>query len=177
MKASDFCFELIKFFEDFRIRPYDCPGGVRTIGYGHAIVVGDRFSVPIREFEAESLLFDDVSKKQKLLTSILDQSIVKAMRQYQWDALVSFTYNVKESLVRRSTLIRLVNENQQIAATQEFHKWIFAGTPKTVLPGLVLRREIESRLYAGMMRDIGINELRDYIEGTREELKREGRLA
>lgn len=177
MKASDFCFELIKFFEDFRIRPYDCPGGVRTIGYGHAIVVGDRFSVPIREFEAESLLFDDVSKKQKLLTSILDQSIVKAMRQYQWDALVSFAYNVKESLVRKSTLIRMVNENKWKDATREFHKWIYAGMPKTVLPGLVLRREIESRLYAGMMRDIGINELRDYIEGTREELKQAGRLA
>lgn len=176
MNASDFCFEMLKIFEGIQTWPYVCSGGVRTIGYGHAITPGDRYSVPIREFEAESLLFDDVSKKQKLLTSILDQSIVKAMHQYQWDALISFTYNVKESLVRRSTLIRLVNENQQIAATQEFHKWIYAGIPKTVMPGLVLRREIESRLYAGMMRDIGINELRDYIEGTREELKQVGRL-
>ena len=176
MKASDFCFEMIKIFEGIQTWPYVCSGGVRTIGYGHAITPGDRYSVPIREFEAESLLFDDVSKKQKLLTSILDQSIVKAMHQYQWDALISFTYNVKESLVRKSTLIRLVNENKQIDATQEFHKWIFAGMPKTVLPGLVLRREIESRLYAGMMQDISLDLLPKYIEWVRKELKQAGRL-
>jgi lysozyme len=114
MRASDLCFEIIKYFEDFRKHPYVCSGGMRTIGYGHAIVPGDKYSVPIRTLEAKSLLFDDVVNKEKVINSLLVSTVV--LRQYQWDALVSFAYNVKETLFRRSTLMRLINEGKTLLA-------------------------------------------------------------
>jgi lysozyme len=132
---------LIKEFEGLRLVAYKCPAGVWTIGYGHTYNVkeGD----VITEAKATEFLLDDISNAVDIVSgSTMDVELT----QNQFDALVSFTYNVGVKNFSDSTLLRKVklNPNDPTIAN-EFKKWIYAG--KEVLSGLVKRRKAESELY------------------------------
>ena len=66
--------------------------------------------------------------------------------QNQFDALASFTYNLGAKSLEKSTLLRLINENNMQAAANEFPKWVFAGDKK--LAGLERRRAAEMELFS-----------------------------
>lgn len=132
---------LIKEFEGLRLVAYKCPAGVWTIGYGHTYNVkeGD----VITEAKATKFLLDDISNAVDIVSgSTMDVELT----QNQFDALVSFTYNVGVKNFSDSTLLRKVklNPNDPTIAN-EFKKWIYTG--KEVLSGLVRRRKAESELY------------------------------
>ena len=76
----------------------------------------------------------------------IEKSVTREIRQNEYDAIVSFIFNLGTGNFTRSTLLKLINENAPIPAIQrEFKKWVHAGG--RVLPGLVRRRNAEAELY------------------------------
>lgn len=132
---------LIKRFEGLRLTSYvDCVG-VLTIGYGHT--GPDVFSNQrISEDEAEDLLLKDLERFE----SCIKERTRVSLNQCEYDALVSFTYNVGCGAFEGSTLLRLLNEGQdKEKVANEFLRWVKGGG-KTI-PGLVRRREEERKLF------------------------------
>jgi len=70
-----------------------------------------------------------------------------ALDDGQFDALVSFTFNLGSGALQRSTLRRRVNREEHEAAPAEFRRWVWAGGRR--LKGLMRRREAEAQLYVG----------------------------
>ena len=138
--------ELIKKFEDLRDKPYICPAGVPTIGYGSTLYEdGTRVRLtdsPITQVRAEMLLANTIKSYERDVDSFTRDDI----NQNQFDALVSFAYNVGTRALKDSTLLRKVNNdpNDKMIAN-EFMKWVNGGGKK--LPGLVKRRQAEAQLY------------------------------
>lgn len=146
MKSSHNAIELIKMAEGFKSQPYLCPAKVPTIGYGSTryadntpVQMSDK---PITVAQAEALLLATLAKEYE---PAVNRYVRVVINQNQFDALVSFVYNLGIQALRTSTLLRLVNENKFIAASSEFKKWIWANGKK--LPGLIIRRERERLLF------------------------------
>lgn len=144
MKISTRGVSLIKRFEGLAQKAYYCPAGKLTIGYGHVILPEDRMGKDsvITEQQAEVLLSKDLTLFEKGVTSLVKVPLT----QGQFDALVSFAFNLGLGRLAKSTLLRKVNAGDHAGAAQEFGKWVFAAGNR--LRGLVLRREAEALLYA-----------------------------
>lgn len=143
MKTSIAGVELIKQFEGLELKAYPDPGtggDPWTIGYGTTKNVFE--GQTITKLEAEALLRKDLEFFEKVVT----EALTVPVNQNQFDALVSFTYNVGPSAFKTSTLLRLLNEktDKKIVAS-EFLKWVKSGDQ--TLPGLVTRRKAESDLF------------------------------
>ncbi len=145
MQISEKGLELIKLYEGFCPTPYLCPAGKLTIGYGHVIVSGEKFldGIIARE-KAEILLKQDVSMAEDVVTDL----VIIGLLQNQFDALVSFVYNVGSKAFEKSTLLRLLNKNKLELATGQFSKWIFAGG--VAQKGLIRRRDAEKLMFLGL---------------------------
>lgn len=139
MKTSNKGIELIKRHEGFRARAYRCPAGILTIGYGHT--GGVKSGDVITEAQGEAYLRADLATAERAVNAAK-----VPLSQNQFDALISFTFNVGVGNFNRSTLLRKirVNANDPTIAN-EFRKWRNGGGK--VLPGLVKRREDELKLY------------------------------
>jgi lysozyme len=138
--------EVIKSFEGFRSAPYKCPAGIPTIGYGATFYPnGKKVTMTdkaITEEEAVDLLKHMLVSFEKYVDSYCRDDI----NQNQFDALVSFAYNLGPANLKSSTLLKKVNANPEDESIRlEFLKWVKAGG-KT-LKGLVRRREAEADLY------------------------------
>jgi lysozyme len=140
MKTSQRGIDLLKLHEGLRLAAYKCPAGVLTIGYGHTgadVTPGKT----ITQAEAEQLLRADVAWAEAAVGAELP-----SINQNQFDALVSFTYNVGAGAFKGSTLLRKAKINASDPAIRaEFAKWQKGGGQ--VLPGLVKRRAAEADLY------------------------------
>lgn len=147
MTPSKKVFTLIKKHEGLRLEPYLCPAGVPTIGFG-TTYYSDGISVSmeddkITELQAEDLLFDYL--EYRLLDRLIEMIRVE-LNQNQFDALLSFTYNVGIGAFKASTLRKRINNHaspEKIA--YEFMRWHKGGGK--VLPGLIKRRADEIQLY------------------------------
>ena len=145
-KSGNAGIDLIKRFEGFRSAPYKCPAGVPTIGYGATfypngkkVTMADK---AITEAEATELLKSMLVKFEQYVDSYCIDSIT----QNQFDALVSFCYNLGPANLKASTLLKKVNANPNDETIRaEFMKWIKAGG--RTLKGLVTRRTAEADLY------------------------------
>lgn len=145
-KISNKGIDLIKSFEGFSSKPYKCPAGIPTIGYGATFYTDGKkvtmSDTPITEEKAVELLKDMLVKFEQYV----DSYCVDTVSQNQFDALVSFCYNVGPANLKSSTLLKKVNINpNDVTIEDEFMKWTKGGG-KT-LPGLVRRREAEAKLY------------------------------
>lgn len=139
MKTSHKGIALIKEFEGLSLKAYKCPGGVRTIGYGHT--AGVKPGMVISEAQAEEYLMADLIASEKYLNDLR-----LAINQNQFDALISFIYNVGTGNFSRSTLLRKVRANpQDNSIMDEFLRWVYSKG--RVLPGLQRRRLAEMKLY------------------------------
>ena len=143
MKTSDIGVSLIKHFEGFISKPYLCPAGIATIGYGSTKYVdGKKVKLndkAINENEATLLL------KNTLIVyeNIVNKKVKVQLKQSQFDALVSHTYNTGGS----NTLFNLINNE---ANDESIKKWLetkYISANGKVLKGLVERRKAESKLY------------------------------
>jgi lysozyme len=146
MRLSQNGLTLIKKFEGFRSHPYLCSAGIPTIGYGSTYYEnGVRVKLsdsPISEEWAEELLKKNVVHYDVAVNSLTRDDIT----QNQYDALVSFAYNVGVTNFKNSTLLKRVNANPKDPnITNQFMKWIRAGG--RVIKGLILRRREEAQLY------------------------------
>ena len=140
MRASEVLIEKIKEFEGLRLEAYLDEGGVPTIGYGHTgadVIMGDRISA----YWANHLLKADLYDVE-LAVDLLGV----ARTQGQFDALVSFAYNLGIGRLKRSTLLKVIREGgSKRAITKEFKRWVYADGK--CLPGLVKRREWEAKRF------------------------------
>ena len=132
---------LIKQFEGFSDTVYTCPAGFNTIGYGHVVQTNEDFSDGVTTATAEILLQQDVTRTEQAVLRLIHIPLTDG----QFDALVSFTYNLGQGALQRSTLRRKVNRNEHQAAPAEFMRWVWAGGRQ--LPGLIKRRYAEAKLY------------------------------
>ena len=139
MKTSPKGIALLKEFEGLRLKAYQCPGGVWTIGYGHT--AGVKHGMVISERQAEEYLKADLIAFERYLNGL-----GLALNQNQFDALVSFIYNVGTGNFSSSTLLRKVRANpQDNSIMDEFLRWVYSKG--RVLPGLQHRRLAEMKLY------------------------------
>jgi len=143
MRASKNIIELIKKFEGFRARAYQCPAGYKTIGYGH-LIANDTNLEQIDDSKAEELLYQDIDKAEK---SVL-RNIIVELTQGQFDALISFTFNLGGGALQRSSLRQKINRREYEAAPKELMRWVYTNGIK--LPGLVKRRQAEVAIYLGL---------------------------
>ena len=140
MEASEILIEKLKVFEGFCQKAYRDVGGVLTIGYGHTgvdVKPGDCIS----KYGAEQLLKNDVSECEAAV-----RQLHVARTQGQFDALVSFAFNVGIGRLSGSTLLKVIREGgSKSAITREFKRWVYAGGKR--LRGLEKRREWEARRF------------------------------
>lgn len=146
MQTSEKGIALIKQFEGCKLTAYQDSVGVWTIGYGWTQPVDGkpiRAGMTIKQETAERLL------KTGLVSYESDVSrLVKVgLNQGQFDALVSFTYNLGARSLSTSTLLRKLNAGDYAGAADEFLRWNKAGGK--VLNGLTRRREAERALFLG----------------------------
>ena len=146
MKPSQKAVDLIKHFEGFRANAYLCPANIPTIGYGSTswgngqkVKMGEVVSMTT----AEKLLLVDLEKRSKFLQDL-------KVNQNQFDALISFVYNLGVGALKGSTLFRKVQENpEDVSIRHEFMKWNKARVDGKLieLKGLTRRRDAEANLY------------------------------
>ena len=137
---------LIKSFEGFVGTPYKDSVGIPTIGYGATFYPGGKKVTmqdqAINESQATQLLESMLGQFEQYVDSFCIDSI----NQNQFDALVSFCYNLGPASLKSSTLLKKVNINPNDPTIKdEFGKWVMAGGHP--LPGLVRRRAAEAELY------------------------------
>lgn len=142
MRLSPIGLALIERFEGFSAAPYLCPAGWWTIGYGHVIGEHEREALQqVDEAIARALLVADVVVAERAVARL----IRVALTQHQFDALVSFTFNLGSAALERSTLRRMVNREEHEAVPGQLMRWVWAGGRK--LSGLRRRRAAEAVLY------------------------------
>ncbi len=159
MKTSQAGIELIKQFEGVRLESYVCPAGILTIGVGHTSAAGPPKVVPkmkITYQEANEILARDLVKYE----SAVDRLVTVPLSQNQFDALVSFTFNVGEGALAKSTLLKKLNAGKYSEVPAELMKWTKGGGRE--LPGLVRRRRAECALWRSVndRSDIDVDEAR-----------------
>jgi len=139
MKISKTGVALIQEFEGLELESYQDSVGIWTIGYGTTRNIHE--GMVITEGQATQFLEKDVSETEQAVNNMTSYPI----NQNQFDALVSFAYNVGITALRSSTLMRKLNAGDVDGAANEFQRWVRAGGK--VLPGLVRRREAERALF------------------------------
>lgn len=130
---------LIRAHEGFSPAAYRCPAGKRTIGYGHVLRPGETLS-QITSEQGEALLRADVAPIEIYLNGVFP-----GLTQNQFDALVSFCFNVGLGAFERSTLFSLLKDGDLSGAARQFGRWTHANGK--ALPGLVKRRAAERQLF------------------------------
>ena len=147
MKISQTGIDLIKSFEGLKLSAYKCSAGVATIGFGSTFYP-DKSPVKMGD------KLKDIKQAEELLKATLIQfeNNVSALffnvelKQNQFDALVSFAFNLGTGALAKSTLFKKVKLNPNDPTIEiEFNKWVNAGGKK--LPGLIRRRKAEAKLY------------------------------
>ena len=134
--------DLVKEREGFYATSYVCPGGELSIGFGHVVLAGEHFDEPISREAAEELLRQDLAIAGTAVSGL----VTAPLNQNQFSALVSFTFNVGQGNLGRSTLLGRLNAGDYAGAAAEFGRWVKAGGQ--TLPGLVERRRLEAELFA-----------------------------
>ena len=146
---SDAGITLIKKFEGFRARPYACPAGVATCGYGSTFYADGapvKLTDPmVSQADAELLLQNTLGQYEKAV----NESVTQPLTQGQFDALVDFSYNCGSMAFKSSTLLKKINAGDMAGASIEFLRWTKANG--VTLPGLVRRREAERLLFVGAL--------------------------
>jgi len=165
-KTSSNGLEIIKHYEglhdgdliEIGLQPKLCPAGIWTIGWGHALkdidgswlrgIEGFKrlqeiypYYITITQEEADALLEEDLERFEKYVNTI-----EAVATQNEFDALVSFAYNLGTNALRNSTLLKTIeNDYMCDLIRDEFLKWKYAGFK--VLPGLLARRKSEALLF------------------------------
>lgn len=137
---------IIKQFEGCQLNAYQDAVGVWTIGYGHTknVSEGDIIS----SAQAEALLVKELKEYENYVNDL----VTVPLFDYQFDALVSWTYNLGPTNLKSSTMLKVLNEGKYNEVPDQMRRWNRAGGK--VLEGLVIRRDYEAKLFAGEMNEI-----------------------
>lgn len=145
-KISQKGMQLISNFEGLRLNAYQDSVGVWTIGFGttvfpHGKSVQDGDCCTIQQ--AEAYMLHDLARFENAVSKV----VTVPLQQHQFDALVSLAYNIGIHAFQNSTLVKLLNTGDYLAASHQFDVWIKAGGQ--TVQGLVNRRAIEKRYFWG----------------------------
>lgn len=136
--------DLITHFEGYEAKPYICAGGKLTIGYGHVIRDHERqYLTYVNQNQARQLLHNDLHRFENAVNKL----VRVPLEQHQFDALVSFVYNVGPANLEQSTLLKKLNAGYYSSAAEQFKRWRFAGGK--ILKGLERRRAAEAAMFRG----------------------------
>lgn len=149
MKTGKAGIDLIVKFEGLKLRPYKCPAGLWTVGFG--TLIGDGKSLPPewnRTFSVEEcteLLKKDLIRKEKGVARL----ITCPLTQNEFDALISFVYNLGLGCLQRSTLRQKLNRGDKEGAVRSLLKYNKARVNGVLkeLRGLTRRRQAEAALF------------------------------
>ena len=151
MKISNKGLELIKEFEGCALKAYKCPAGVWTIGYGHTGMVDGKpicAGMTITKAKASELLAQDTGEDNKYVKAV--NNLKAGLNQHQFDALVSFAYNLGPYIFK-GTLLNAIKTKNWASVTSQMLQYNKARDPKTgklvILGGLVRRRKAETTLF------------------------------
>jgi len=141
---------LVEWEGGFQLKPYLDSGGLETIGCGHLLTAdelesgqccGEEYANGLSEDACWKLFAQDVAWAEKAV----DEGVTVVLNQNQFDALVSFVFNVGSGAFKSSTLLRVLNMGQYEQVPSELRRWNkVAGE---VVQGLVNRREKEIGLW------------------------------
>lgn len=143
MNISQKGLDLIKSFEGFSSTPYKDSGGKLSVGYGHLVRPSENFDNGLTEEQAQDLLAKDISYAESAVT----QAVSVDLTQNEFDALISFTYNLGGKTLLNSTLLKKLNNGDFSEAALEFLRWTHVNG--VVIDGLVRRRLAEKELFLG----------------------------
>ena len=132
---------LIKKFEGCELEAYQCSAGVWTIGYGHTkgVQKGDVWS----QNHAEHMLEVELEEFEEYINDYVTVNL----SQNQFDALVSWVYNLGPANLKASTMLKVLNSSDYEGVPAQIKRWNKAGGK--VLQGLIRRREAEALLFIG----------------------------
>ena len=142
-EVTDSGLELIKQFEGFSSVVYLDIAGYPTIGWGHLILKGETFEESITEEEADEIIRKDLNVAKRGVGGLIQVPLSDP----QFDALVSFTFNLGVFALKRSTLRSRLNRGEYFGASEEFLKWVWADGRKS--NGLIRRRAAERGMFLG----------------------------
>ena len=148
MRVNERTLELIKLFEGLRLKAYKDAAGVWTICYGHTSRAGSPRVKPgmkLTKAECDEILRRDVERFADHVAKAIKPEILARLNENQFGALVSFAYNVGIGNLRRSSVLRAVNEGRFNDVPRLLMRWTKAGGKR--LRGLVRRRRAEGRLW------------------------------
>lgn len=162
LRTSTLGLTLIKAFEGCQLKPYKCPAGIWTIGYGHTTAAGgtkcpvvNALTPPLKsQAAALAILMDDVDRFENQIEPwVAGQTLTEE----QFDALVSFAFNAGPSSLKTSTLLKKVQAGEFAAVPAQFMRWNKAKVKgvSTEVPGLTRRRRAEAALWRGDLEDAG----------------------
>ena len=141
MNISQEGLSLIKKFEGCELEAYKCAANVWTIGYGST--KGVKEGMEISQERAEMLLLEDVEVFEESVNKLVEVPL----EQNQFDALVSWTFNLGSTNLKNSTLLKVLNDKDYEGVPAQIKRWNKAGGK--VLQGLIRRREAEALLFEG----------------------------
>ena len=142
METSSEGISLIQKFEGCELEAYQCSAGVWTIGYGHTKDVVE--GMTITKEQAEQMLVDELHEYE----NYINKYVTVALSQNQFDALVSWVYNLGPANLKASTMLKVLNSGKYEDVPAQMKRWNKAGGE--VLEGLIRRREAEACLFKGM---------------------------
>ena len=141
METSNEGISLIQKFEGCELEAYQCSAGVWTIGYGHTKDVVE--GMTITKEQAEQMLVDELHEYE----NYINEYVNVALSQNQFDALVSWVYNLGPANLKASTMLKVLNSGKYEDVPAQMKRWNKAGGK--VLEGLIRRREAEACLFKG----------------------------
>jgi len=141
MNISNEGISLIKRFEGCELEAYQDAVGVWTIGYGHTKNV--RQGMSITKEQADNMLINELEE----YCDHVEKAVTVDLTQNQFDALVSWTYNLGPTNLNASTMLKVLNNKNYDEVPAQIKRWNKAGGQ--VLQGLVRRREAEALLFEG----------------------------
>lgn len=141
MNISQNGLELIKHFEGCELEAYKCAAGVWTIGYGHIKTAEE--GMVISQSYADELLEGEIVEYEDYVKA----AVTAPLSQNQFDALVSWTFNLGNGNLKASTMLKVLNSGDYEGVPAQMKRWNKAGGK--VLEGLIRRREAEANLFEG----------------------------
>ena len=141
MNISQNGLELIKHFEGCELEAYKCAAGVWTIGYGHIKTAEE--GMVISQSYADELLEGEIVEYEDYVNT----AVTAPLSQDQFDALVSWTFNLGNGNLNASTMLKVLNRGEYEEVPAQMKRWNKAGGK--VLEGLIRRREAEANLFEG----------------------------
>lgn len=140
-RVSEGGLDFITHFEGYSPFVYKDAAGYDTIGIGHLIKPGEKFTEPLLPEDAKKLLELDT----RFASNAVNKYVKVRIKQNQADAVISWTFNLGAGALQKSTMLKRINAGRHADAANEMERWIRAGG--RILRGLIIRREAEAKLY------------------------------